>query len=376
MKPLRLFLPIFLLSLIALGCKEDTKFLAFRNVNLVPMTGPKIIQNQTVLINGDRITDIGPSENILISQNTRVIDGEGAFLMPGLADMHVHLRNDWPLPQLDLYLANGVTTVRDLDGRDFMLQWREDIKSGKRGGPTVYVAAPTIRGYEKNPPDLVLDRNAGFDCLKLYSYLSIEDYKKVMKLAKKHQLYTIGHVPFAVGLDGVIAAGMDEIAHVEELSFELIDFDRTIDLKPKEWLPYVIQKAIEQHPISAGFDINNLNNEQRRRLATVLKKLKSATIPVCTTLTVDDIIVQKLFNPDTFLARPESKYLPEKYKRDFRNGKEKHQIQFKGIKDLAPFKFGLDKKPDGGVAPGGNTLGFGYRCRHRQYGDCARVFDA
>jgi hypothetical protein len=173
--------------------------------------------------------------------------------------------------------------------------------------------------------------------------LSTEDYQKVMGIAEKHQLYTIGHIPFAVGLDGIITAGMNEIAHVEELSFELIDFDRTKTLKSEGWLPYIINNAIQQNKISSGFDFRNLNTDQRERISSMINQLKSANIPICTTLTVDDIIVQKLFKPDNFLARPESTYLPQKYKLNFLQGKEKHQLQFKGIKDLAPFKFGLDK---------------------------------
>ena len=164
-----------------------------------------------------------------------------------------------------------------------------------------------------------------------------------MEIAKKHQLYTIGHIPFAVGLDGVIAAGMDEIAQVEELSFELIDFDRTKNLKSDDWLPYIINNAIQQNKISLGFNIKDLNNDQRERLSSVINKLKSANIPVCTTLVVDDVIVQKLFEPDQFLARSESRYLPQKYQQAFLQGKEKHQIQFKGIRELVPFKYGLDK---------------------------------
>jgi len=343
MKAFKSLLPIILCSLFAMGCGESEKIAVFKNVHLVPMTEDKILENQTVLIKGDRIFKIGPANKLRIPQNAIVIDGNGAYLMPGLADMHVHLKGDWPLPQLDLYLANGVTTIRDLDGRDFMLQWRDEIKAGKRSGPTIYVSAQTIRGYEKNPPELVLKRKSGYDCIKLYSYLSKEDYQKVMEIAKKHQLYTIGHIPFAVGLDGVIAAGMDEIAHVEELSFELIDFDRTKNLNPEEWLPYVINNAIQQNKISSGFDVKDINKNQRARLSSIISKLKSTNIPVCTTLVVDDVIVQKLFEPDEFLARPENTYLPQKYKQAFLQGKEKHQIQFKGIKDLAPFKFGLDK---------------------------------
>ena len=334
---------IILILLLIMACGEDERITAFKNVRLVPMTEEKIVENQTVLVKGDRISEIGDSDKIRIPQNARVIDGQGAYLMPGLADMHVHLRNDWPLSQLDMYLANGVTTVRDLDGRDLMLQWREEISAGKRSGPTVYVAAPTIRGYEKNPAELVLKRNSGYDCIKLYSYLSKEDFQKVVEIAKQHRLYTIGHIPFAVGLDGVIAAGMDEIAHVEELSFELIDFDKTKNLKPEAWPPYIIKHAMQQNKISSDFDIKDLNNDQRERLSSIIGKLKFANIPVCTTLVVDDLIVQKLFEPDAFLARPQSTYLPQTYKQAFLQGKEKHQIQFKGIEKLAPFKYGLDK---------------------------------
>ena len=332
---------IIFIFLLIMACGEDERMTAFKNVHLVPMTGEKIVESQTVLVKGDRILKIGPSNQIKIPRNAKVIDGQGAHLMPGLSDMHVHLRNDWPLSQLDMYLANGVTTVRDLDGRDFMLHWRDEIKAGQRSGPFIYVSAPTIRGYEKNAPQIVT--KSGYDCIKLYSYFIKEDYQKAMQIAKKHKLYTIGHIPFAVGLDGVIAAGMDEIAHVEELSFELIDFDRTKNLKPEEWLPYIINNAIQQNKISSGFDVKDLNNDQRERLSSIISTLKFANIPVCTTLVVDDVIVQKLFEPDEFLARPQSTYLPQKYKQAFLQGKEKHQIQFKGIEDLAPFKYQLDK---------------------------------
>jgi imidazolonepropionase-like amidohydrolase len=55
------------------------------------------------------------------------------------------------------------------------------------------------------------------------------------------------------------------------------------------------------------------------------------------------VIVQKLFEPNAFLARPQSRYLPQKYKEAFRQGKEKHQIQFEGIKEAAHFKYNLEK---------------------------------
>jgi hypothetical protein len=343
MNPSIKYWPISLVFLLIMGCGNSEKMTAFTKVSLVSMLGEKIIENQTVVVKGERIFKIGAANKVKIPQNAKVIDGDGTYLMPGLADMHVHLKGDWPISQLDLYLANGVTTVRDLNGRDFMLKWRNEIKAGKRSGPALYVSAETIRGYEKNPPELVLKRKSGYDCLKLYSYLSNKDYQQVMEIAKKHRLYTIGHIPFAVGLDGVLAAGMDEIAHVEELSYDLIDFDRTKNLSPDEWLSYIINEAIKQYQVSSEFNIKDLNNDQKARFFSIINKLKYANIPVCTTLVVDDVIVQKLFEPDKFLARPESLYLPQKYLQDFLQGKEKHQIQFAGIKDVAAFKYSLDK---------------------------------
>ncbi len=315
----------------------------FKNVNLVPMKEEKILENQTVLIKGNRIFKIGHASKLRLPKHAMVIDGTGAYLMPGLADMHVHLKGDWPLPQLDLYLANGVTTVRDLDGRDFMLKWRAEIEQGKRTGPTIYASCPIIFGYEKNAPELIASRKAGYDCVKLYSYFARDDFQKAMQTAKKLNFYTVGHIPFAVGLDGVIAAGMNEIAHIEELDFEFIDFDRTRSLQPAEWLPYIIGNAVQQNKASFRIESKESKTRQKERLSEVIGKLQSSSIPVCSTLSVSNVIVQKLFKPDAFLARPESRYLPLKYQEAFSQGREKHQLQFKGINNAALFKYDLDK---------------------------------
>jgi hypothetical protein len=67
----------------------------------------------------------------------------------------------------------------------------------------------------------------GFDFVKLYSFLSVTEFNDAIATAKELNLYTAGHIPFAVGLDGILSAGMDEIAHIEELDFEFLDFDRS-----------------------------------------------------------------------------------------------------------------------------------------------------
>ena len=340
---LGLFSTVFLSILISMGCSDSDEIIAITDVNLVPMTEETIIANQSVLVKGDRIYKIGKSGQIQIPQEAKIIDGKGAYLMPGLADMHVHLRGEWPLPQLDLYLANGVTTIRDLDGRDFMLGWRGEIKKGKRIGPTVYVAAPTIRGDEKDAPELVSNQKHGYDCLKLYSYFSKDDFKRAMSLANGKGLYTVGHIPFAVGLNGVIAEGMKEIAHIEELIWELIDFDRNKNLPAEAWLPYLKQVFYQHHSSLPHPDFQNIEKEYLDRIRGIVEKLKNRNIWINTTLYLDEVIIQKLFEPQKFIAQPTGTYLPHKYVKSILQGREKHQVMFKAGEDLAPVKYTIDR---------------------------------
>jgi hypothetical protein len=83
---------------------------AFINVNLVPMTHERVVENQTVLVKGTRIIAIGLSNAVDIPEDAVIINGSGAYVMPGLADMHMHTRDDWlsntwPVSPLKLYLG-------------------------------------------------------------------------------------------------------------------------------------------------------------------------------------------------------------------------------------------------------------------------------
>jgi len=327
----------------SIGCTHSEKIIAFKNVNLVTMTEEKILANQTVIIKGNRIFKIGPVEKTPIPEQAEVIDGKSAYLMPGLADMHVHLTGEWPLPQLDLYLANGVTTVRDLDGRDFMLQWQNEIRAGKRSSPTIYASGPIIRGYENNAFELVGKQKSGYDCVKLYSYFSKKDFKLALKLARAESLYTIGHIPFAAGLDEAIAGGMDEIAHVEELAWELVDFDRNKVLPAEEWFPYLKQVFYQQFQPFFHLGLQEIQKQYLERISNIVQKLKGTSMRVNTTMYLDEVIVQKLSDPEKFLKLPTSAYLPRKYIHSFLQSKEKHQQLFKGGEDLAPVKYAIDK---------------------------------
>jgi len=343
MKQSTSFRVVILIILIATGCSNSEEWVAFKSINLIPMTEEKIVADQTVLVKGDRIYGIGKSDQINIPEKAKVVEGNGAYLMPGLADMHVHLTGEWPLPQLDLYLANGVTTVRDLDGRDFMLQWQNEISAGKRSGPTIYAAGPIIWGYEKDAPEFVSKQKSGYDCVKLYSYFSKEDFRQALKLARAESLYTIGHIPFAAGLYEAIAGGMDEIAHIEELAWELVEFDRNQTLRGEEWFSYLKQVFYQQYQPLFNHGVQEIQQQYLDKTIRTVRKLKATAIRVNTTLYLDEVIIQKLFEPENFLKLPTSAYFPQKYINAFLKKKEKHQLLFKGGEELAPIKYAIDK---------------------------------
>jgi len=333
---------------------NDGSITAFTHVNLVPMTAEIVLENQTVLIEGSRITTIGPADEISIPPDSAIIDGEGAYLMPGLADMHMHTNQDWdtdawPVSPLALYLANGVTTIRDFgpsgEVLTYALEWREEIQVGTRVGPTIYASGKILFVSPLGDPQGLVQENhdLGFDFLKLYSYLSREDFHEAVATAKELGMYSAGHIPYAVGLEEALAEGIDEIAHVEELLFAFIEYDRKQQLPPDAWLEYLIQSAMQQFDLVSGFNEAEFALQHTDTMQQIVEQLNINGTPIDTTMVVDDVIQQKMFKLEAFIARPESGFLPPAYLDLLRSGQEKHQLQFAGIKNLAIYKYEIDR---------------------------------
>ena len=116
--------------------------------------------NQTVVVEDDRIANVGPAPSVEVPAGARRVDGAGSFLMPGLADMHVHLEYFTEPTVLAAFLANGVTTVRNMDGRPYILDWKRQTASGDLLGPTIYTAGPLLDGDPPLRPDNTIVRDA------------------------------------------------------------------------------------------------------------------------------------------------------------------------------------------------------------------------
>ena len=131
--------------------KPQLDIVAFVDVNVIPMDSERIWEHQTVLIKDGRISEIGAVDEITLPADSEVVQANGAYLIPGLADMHTHLSEFDPDPRhLILYLAHGVITLRSLNNPWSTFKWRDKVNEGEWFGPTIYSSGPSIVGV---PPD-------------------------------------------------------------------------------------------------------------------------------------------------------------------------------------------------------------------------------
>ena len=123
--------------------------LVLNDVSVLSRSGTEMKPGHTVLVRGDRIELVAPSAEIKIPRRARVVDGHGRFVIPGLADLHVHIkRSRADVDRLfALFLAHGVTTVLNMDGGSQVLRLRQEVSAGERLGPTIYTTGPIIRGF-------------------------------------------------------------------------------------------------------------------------------------------------------------------------------------------------------------------------------------
>src|SRR5688500_11599291 len=138
-----------LLPLLAASPGQSPPVTVIEHVTVLPMDGRGAQAGQSVVVRGELIERVGPAGTIAIPAGARRVDGRGRFLIPGLADMHVHPYDTDGLPP---YLAYGVTTIAVMHGSPAVVEWRDRIRRGELTGPTIYTAGPSINGYPAGNP--------------------------------------------------------------------------------------------------------------------------------------------------------------------------------------------------------------------------------
>lgn len=200
---------------------------AFVHVCVLPMDANRVLRDQTVIVQGSKITAVGLS--IPVPSGSTVIDGRGtACLSPGLADMHVHSDTS---EDMKVFLANGVTTVLNMGhaSEAFMDEIRPALNDGKLPGPHVYVgllvdgSAQFDNLFVRTPAEAraIVDiaKTNGYDFIKVYNDLSPACFEAIIEEGGRQHIRIIGHGVTRVGLEKQLAMGQIMVAHAEEFLY-------------------------------------------------------------------------------------------------------------------------------------------------------------
>ena len=227
------FLPL-LFSLVFAGCSNPhPATIAITHATIIDATGAPPKPNSTILIDREKISAAGPDSSLEIPSSASVIDATGKFLIPGLADMHIHLTGageptgsrEFILP---LLIANGITTARDMGGDVAQLKkLKSEIDSGNQLGPQIFFTGPYLDG---NPPyfqpsivvvtpaeaDAAVRKlkSEGVDFIKVQSRLKPDAYFAIAEAARKENIRFLGHVPDSISASQASDAGQASIEHL------------------------------------------------------------------------------------------------------------------------------------------------------------------
>jgi hypothetical protein len=211
--------------------------IALDNASIVDVINGRIIRSQKILIRDGKIETIQPAENraALDPEFTR-IDLKGAFVSPGLFDMHVHIHDR---KYLGLYLAYGVTTVRNLRGLPMHLRWKQEISSGEWLGSNLITSSPVLDGEKYShllqevvtspgtARELVIKYKAdGYDLIKAYGFLDADVYEAIVDEAAGLDFPVAKHGTVPVeGLDYSSIQNLQSLEHVEDLFQGPLNFE-------------------------------------------------------------------------------------------------------------------------------------------------------
>ena len=202
------------------GSRAST--LAIVGATLIDGTGAAPVPDAAVVIHNGRIVAVGPRSKVKIPKHANIVDAHGKTILPGLWDMHAHFEQvEWG----PIYLAAGVTTVRDCGNElEFITAVRDAVAHGHGLGPRLLLAGVvdgtlSIGVQRVDTPEQArqwTDRYhaAGFQQMKIYSSVKLEEVKIIADEAHRLGMTVTGHVPEGLTAYQVIEAGQDQINHV------------------------------------------------------------------------------------------------------------------------------------------------------------------
>lgn len=236
--------------------RSEATTVAIVGGTLIDVRTGQEIENGIVLVQGVRIRQVGSADEVSVPEHAQVIEALGKWIIPGLMDMHVHetARKDLPLA---LYLANGVTTIRDVGGDVVPLRlMREEIDSGKRVGPRLFYAGWALQAPLADTPDraesavnFLLDQGA--EVIKVYNDVTEPVLHAIVSTAHQHHVPVIGHVPRSMTMSRAVEVGMDGLEHVRITGRQFLPAEEADKI---DFLPYVRREVLLWQRFDLGSD--------------------------------------------------------------------------------------------------------------------------
>lgn len=256
-------------------------------VNIVPMHTEGVVTGQTVVVVAGRITAVGAAGTVAAPPGATRIDGRDGYLIPGLSEMHGHL----PFPNwsdaltervMFLNVANGVTTVRGMQGHQIQLDIRDRIEAGELLGPRLFLSGPALSGNSVTTAIAAREavrqqHDAGFVHLKIHEGLSLEAYDAIAQTAREVGITFGGHIAADVGLSHAIETGIGSVEHIDGF-IEQILRDDYVPAGPAQF-----------------FGINYVDGVDRSKIGPLARRMRDAGVWVTPT----QALFANIFSPET-----------------------------------------------------------------------------
>ena len=301
----------FLVSVLlftTVAAAQEPERTVFQDVQVVDMETGSVLRDQTVVVSGDRIAAIGPSDAVEIPQAAIVIEAEGRYLLPGLAEMHGHVPGIGDRQYLEdvlfLYVANGVTTVRGMLGQPAHLELREQIANHEVLGPRLYTSGPSLRGGSVGGPEnarrIVLEQaEAGYDFVKVHPGLTRAEFDAAVDAGLETGIDLAGHVSIHYGVGRALEARQATIDHLDG------------------YVRYLIPPESDYSTAQVGFsEVNLVEFVDEDRITQVARETRDAGVwNVPTQSLVEHRVVPEA--PAEIARRPEMIYMPPEIIQDW-----------------------------------------------------------
>ena len=304
--------------LIFISCNQaqekvsDTAIL-ISNVTVIDVITGELLPDRQMVIDSGKIKKIAVSlENEEVYKT--IIDGQGKYALPGLAEMHAHIPSPPASKErteetLFLYLSNGITTIRGMLGHPSHLELRIAAERGELFSPRIFTSSPSLNGNsvtsaEEAMEKVIAYKNEGYDFLKIHPGIKRDVFDELVKTANESGISFSGHVPVDVGIEHALESKYASIDHVDGFLEGLVPMSEKVDPNENGFFGYNFTKLADTTMID--------------ELVELSKNNKVWIVPT-------QSLFERWFAPvdgEILLQQPEMKYMPASTLLEWRKRKE------------------------------------------------------